>query len=257
MTAVELAFDDTGGRGEPVLLAHAIGTDRHMWDEVAARLRPAWRVIRIDARGHGASPVPKRPYTLEALAADAVGVLDRLAIERAHWIGLSMGGMVGQAVALGHPRRLRRLVIANSTAAYGRDGPAMWSARVQAVEEGGLEAIARTVEARYFSEGFRRDRPDVVARSMERFLATPRQGYLGCCDAIAALEYSALLPRIEAPTLVIAGGADLATPVAMSEAMARAIPGARLALIAGAAHLSAVEDPAEFARLVEDFLRAS
>ena len=254
MTGVELAFDDSGGPGEPVLLAHAIGTDRRMWNEVAAHLQPAWRLIRIDARGHGASPVPARPYALEALAADAAGVLDRLGIERAHWVGLSMGGMLGQAMALEHPGRLRRLVIANSTSAYGPEGPAMWRARAKAVEEGGLQVIAAAVEARYFSEGFRREHPEVVARVMERFLATPREGYLGCCDAIAALDYAARLRGVAARTLVIAGGADVGTPPAMSEAMARAIPGARLAIIHGAAHLSAVERPGEFANLVAAFL---
>lgn len=254
MRAVDLAFEDGGGRGEPVLLAHAIGTDRRMWDPVAALLPPRLRLIRIDARGHGASPVPPRPYSLEALADDAARLLDRLGIERAHWVGLSMGGMAGQAMALAHPDRLASLVIANSTSAYGPDGPATWRARIEAVEKGGLEAIAKTVEARYFSEAFRRDRADVVADVMQRFLATPRDGYLGCCEAIAGLDYTAHLPRIAAPTLVIAGEADAGTPPAMSEAMARAIPGARLAVIPGAAHLSAVEKPREFARLLEGFL---
>lgn len=253
MTAVDLAFDDTGGTGEPVVLAHAIGTDRRMWDEVAAALAPR-RVVRIDARGHGASPVPPRPYSLDQLAADAVRVLDRLGVARAHWVGLSMGGMVGQAFALSHPGRLARLVIANSTSAYGPEGPANWRARIRAVEEGGLAAIAPAVEARYFSEAFRRERPEEVRKVMGRFLASPVQGYLGCCDAIANLDFSANLPRIGAPTLVIAGSGDVGAPPAMSEAMVRGIPGARLAIIQGAAHLSAVEKPAEFARLLRDFL---
>ena len=130
----------------------------------------------------------------------------------------------------------------------------MWQARARAVEEGGLAAIREATAARYFSEGFRARNAAQVDAVMQRFLETPAEGYLGCCDAIAELDFSAALERIAAPTLVIAGEADAGTPVAMSEALARAIPRARLAVIPGAAHLSAAESPAGFARLVEEFL---
>jgi 3-oxoadipate enol-lactonase len=237
-----------------VLLAHAIGCDHRMWDALAAALAPRHRVIRIDARGHGRSPVPPRPYTLAAMADDARSVLDRLGIERTHWVGLSMGGMVGQAFALAHGDRLGKLVLANTTSSYGPEGPAMWTARRKLVAEGGMEAILDMVSARYFSGAFREQHPDIVATVMERFARTPAEGYLGCCDAIAELEFTQALSRIRAPTLVVAGEVDTGTPVAMSRAMAERIPGARLAIIAGAAHLSAVEKPAEFAALVGDFL---
>jgi 3-oxoadipate enol-lactonase len=130
----------------------------------------------------------------------------------------------------------------------------MWEARAKLVEEGGVAAIRDMVAARYFGEDFRAAQPAVVDRVMQRFAATPKEGYLGCCDAIAALDYSRDLGRIAAPTLVIAGAADAGTPPAMSEAIARAIPGAKLAVIPGAAHLSAVEKPEEFNALVRDFL---
>jgi 3-oxoadipate enol-lactonase len=253
VTPVELYFEDSGGAGAPVLMAHAIGCDHRMWEELAGRLAKRQRVIAIDVRGHGRSPVAPRPYSLEALADDARAVLDRLGIAKARWVGLSMGGMIGQAFALRHPGRLERLVIANSTSSYGPQGPAMWQARAKLVADGGLAAIRDTVAARYFSEPFRAAHPAVVAKVMERFLETPAQGYLGCCDAISRLDFSADLGRIRARTLVIAGGADAGTPPEMSEAMAAKIPGARLAVIAGAAHLSSVEKPEEFAALVEGF----
>ena len=254
MTAVALHALDTGGPGEAVVLSHAIGLDHRMWDALVAALRPRYRVVVPDTRGHGASPVPARPYTLAQLAADAAALLDRLGIVRAHWVGLSMGGMVGQAFALSHPQRLGRLVLANTTSSYGPDGKANWQARIRLVEDGGLAAIRDAVEQRYFSESFRRRQPGVVRETMARFMETSAQGYLGCCDAIAELDFSKDLARIAAPTLVIAGGADVGTPVAMSEALAAGIPGARLAVLEDAAHLAAVEEPDAFAAWVSGFL---
>lgn len=254
MRPVDLHCVDSGGDGEAVLLAHAIGCDHRMWDELAPVLARRFRVLRVDARGHGRSPVPKRPYSLQELAADAVHVLDRLGIQRAHWVGLSMGGMIGQAFALQHPDRLDRLVLANTTSSYGAEGPAMWEARAKAVSAGGVAAIKDLAMTRYFSDEFRERHADVVAIVGQRFLKTPAEGYIGCCDAIRNLDFSEDLAAIHARTLVIAGEKDAGTPPAMSEIIASRIPGATLAVIPGAAHLSAVEKPAEFNALVRDFL---
>lgn len=254
MSAVELFCADSGGSGEAVVLAHAIGCDHRMWEAVGAALAPRWRVLAIDARGHGRSPVPPRPYSLAAMADDARRVLDRLGIERAHWVGLSMGGMVGQAFALAHPARLRKLVLANTTSAYGPEGRPNWDNRIRLVSEGGLGAIREMVTARYFSPAFASSHRDIVDRVMGRFMQTPAEGYLGCCEAIRELDFSGSLGRIRASTLVIAGELDQGTPPAMSRAIADGIPGARMAVIPGASHLSAVEKPTEFAALVRDFL---
>jgi 3-oxoadipate enol-lactonase len=256
LSACELFFVDSGGGGQPVALAHAIGCDHRMWDALAARLASRFRVIRFDARGHGASPVPPRPYSLDDLAEDALALLDRLGVEKVHWVGLSMGAMIGMAFALAYPERLGRLVLANTTSSYGPEGRAMWQARAKAVEDGGLEAIESLVMARYFSDDFRASNPQAVALASKRFLATPMEGYLGCCDAIAELDFTRDLGRIHNRTLAIAGALDAGTPPAMSQAIAERIPGARLAVIAGAAHLSAAEKPEEFATLVESFLLA-
>jgi 3-oxoadipate enol-lactonase len=254
MSAVKLFRRDLGGPGPAVVLVHAIGCDHRMWESLERALAPAHRVVSVDVRGHGRSPVPPRPYTLDGLADDIVAVLDELGVERAHYVGLSMGGMIGQALALRHPRRLARLVIANSTSTYGPDGPKNWQARARMVEEGGLEAIREMVASRYFSDAFRASHPQVVESVMSRFVQTPREGYLGCCDAIGPLDFSASLGNITAPTLVIAGELDAGTPPAMSEAIARAIPGARLTVIPGAAHLAAVEAPEAFDAAVTRFL---
>jgi 3-oxoadipate enol-lactonase len=256
MSAVDLHCEDSGGRGEAVLLAHAIGCDRRMWEDLVPALSARHRVIAIDARGHGRSPLPKRPWSLEDMADDAARLLDRLAIGRAHWVGLSMGGMVGQAFALRHPARLAKLVLANTTSSYGPEGRPNWDNRIRLVSEGGLAAIRDLVAARYFAPDFIAEHADVVARVMARFMETPAEGYLGCCEAIRELDYAAALARIAAPTLVVAGELDPGTPVSMARVMAEGIPGARLAVIPGASHLSVVEKPAEFAALVADFLAA-
>jgi 3-oxoadipate enol-lactonase len=242
------------GRGDAVVLVHAIGCDLGMWDDLAPALAEHFRVVRVDVRGHGASPVPPRPYSLGQLAGDVAAALDRLGIERAHWVGLSMGGMIGQAFALAHGTRLGRLVLANTTSSYGADGRKMWEARAKAVEEGGMAAITDLAMTRYFSDEFRERHLEAVDRVRSRFLSTDPAGYIGCCDAIRDLDFTSQLSRIKAPTLVIAGEKDAGTPAAMSDAIAQRIPGARLAVIPGAAHLSAIEKPAQFNALVRDFL---
>ena len=242
------------GGGDCVLLVHAIGMDHRMWDDLAPFLARDFRVVRVDLRGHGKSPVAPRPYSLEALADDLVAVLDRHDVSRAHYVGLSLGGMIGQAFALEHSDRLGRLVLANTTSSYGPEGRPMWQARAKAVEGGGLAAIKDLVMSRYFSDAFRAEQPRAVEEAARRFLQTPAQGYLGCCDAIADLDFTRDLSRIHARTLVIAGEKDAGTPPSMSETLAARIPGARLTVLPGAAHLSAVEKPAEFNALVRDFL---
>ena len=247
-------FTDGGGAGEAVLLVHAIGCDHRMWDGLAEALSPRFRVLRMDVRGHGASAVTPRPYSLDQLADDARDVLDALKIEKAHWVGLSMGGMIGQAFALRHPKRLCKLVLANTTSSYGAQGPEMWAARARAVGEGGMSAIKEIAMQRYFTDDFRASHSDIVDRIGDGFLATDPAGYIACCDAIRDLDFTGDLHRIQAPTLVIAGEKDVGTPVSMSEAIAKAIPGATLSVIKGAAHLSALENPEAFNRLVSDFL---
>jgi 3-oxoadipate enol-lactonase len=249
-------FHVEAGHGDPVVLVHAIGCDHRMWDSLAAALAPRYRVVRVDVRGHGQSPVPAGEYSLEALAGDVLAVLDGLGIGKAHWVGLSMGGMIGQAFAIHHADRLGRLVLANTTSSYGADGPKMWEARMKAVREGGMAAIADLVMQRYFSDDFRASRPEVVAKVKERVLTTPAKGYLSCCAAIRDLDFTRDLSSIRARTLVIAGGHDAGTPVAMSQVIVDRIPGAQLAVMADAAHLSAVEKPEAFNALVQDFLAA-
>jgi 3-oxoadipate enol-lactonase len=237
-----------------VVLSHALGCDLDMWDALANRLAADCRVIAYDHRGHGASDAPPGPYTMAELADDAARLLRELDSGPVVWVGLSMGGMVGQELTLRHPALVAGLVIANSTSGYPDAARAMWQERIATVEAQGVEAIADAVMGRYFHEGFRQDQPATVARFRRRVAGTRAAGYAACCAAVAQVDTTGRLAQIGVPVLVIAGALDAGTPPAMSERIAAEVPGARLETIEAASHLSAIEQPARFAALVEDFL---
>jgi 3-oxoadipate enol-lactonase len=239
-----------------IVLAHALGCDLTMWDDLANELAQEHRVLCYDQRGHGSSSAPTGPYTMGELADDAARLLRELGAGPVVWIGLSLGGMVGQELALRHPELVAQLVVANSTSGYPDEAQAIWRQRIDAVRAGGIEAVADAVMARYFDDDFRAAHPATVARFRRRLVTTDPDAYIACCAAVAGVDTAARLPQIAVPTLVIAGVNDTGTPLAMSELLAERIPGARLAVVAHASHLSAIEQPREFAALVMRFLLA-
>lgn len=236
------------------VLSHALGCDASLWDELANALAAQHRVICYDHRGHGDSDAPPGPYTMAALAQDAERLLGELQLGPVVWVGLSLGGMVGQELALRHPERLQALVIANSSSGYGHEGRSVWHQRIEAIEHGGLEAIADGAMQRWFSEAFRQTQPAAVARWRRRVVSTPVAGYLGASHAVMHVDTTSRLPQIGVPTLVIAGSLDQGTPLAMSQTIAQAVPGARLVVLEGAAHLSVLEQPGAFEAAVRDFI---
>ena len=239
---------------QTVVLSHALGCDMDMWDGLANALAADCRVICYDHRGHGGSDAPPGPYTMAELADDAARLLDELDTGPVVWVGLSMGGMVGQELALRHPRLVAALVVANSTSGYPEAARAMWSERIAKVEREGVEAIADAVMGRYFDDAFRAANPATVARFRRRVASTDAVGYAGCCAAVAGVDTTGRLARIAVPTLVIAGERDAGTPPAMSETIAAGVEDARLAVIPDATHLSAIEQPARFNGLVREFV---
>ena len=238
-----------------IVLAHALGCDMGMWDALANLLAEDCRVITYDQRGHGGSAAPAGPYAMAELADDAARLLRELDSGPVCWIGLSMGGMVGQDLALRHPSLVAALVIANSTSSYADEARAMWHARIASVQAGGLEAIADAVMGRYFHDAFRNAQAATVARFRQRLVTTDVQGYVGCCHAVANVDTTARLGQIDVPTLVIAGALDAGTPPAMSHVLAQRIANARLVELQDASHLSAVEQGAAFAAAVTEFLQ--
>ena len=240
-----------------VVLSHALGCDLTMWDSLANALAADCRVIAYDHRGHGASDAPAHDgngYAMAELADDAARLLRELDTGPVVWVGLSMGGMVGQELALRHPALVGALVLANTTSGYPDTARALWRQRIDTVREQGVDAIADAVMARYFHEDFRAAHPAVVARFRERLVTTGVDGYAGCCAAVGAVDTGARIGSIGVPALVIAGELDQGTPVEMARTLQAGIPGARLELLAQASHLSAIEQPQAFAAAVAGFI---
>ena len=237
--------------GPVLMLAHALGQDHAMWDPQAADLSTRFRVLRYDIRGHGASDVTPGDYRIEQLAADALALADALGIDRFAFCGLSLGGMIGQAIALRAPHRLTGLVLANSSP---RPDAAGMEKRRQAVLSEGMAAVSDTVMGRFFSPPLLAGSPPAVARSRRTLLSTNPIGYAGCCAAIRDMDLTASLPQIKVPVLIIGGDRDVSLPWSgHGEILAREIPGARV-LHLDTAHLSNLESPRSFTSALWDFL---
>ena len=240
---IDLYCELSGPAGAPVIaFSNSIGSTLAMWDAQVAALAGRYRCLRYDARGHGRSKTVDAPATIADLADDLAGLLAALDIGRAHVVGLSLGGMTAQAFALAHPERLDRLALLATTARMA--SPADWDDRARRVRRDGLGWLAdATMTPRWFTAGFAAAHPDIVAPVRRRFLATDPVGYAVACGAIARLDLLPQLGAIAAPTLVMVGADDPATPPAMAEAIRAGIPEAELVVVPRAAHLLAVERP--------------
>jgi 3-oxoadipate enol-lactonase len=237
--------------GPTLMLSNSLGSTMQMWEPQMRALTQVFRVIRYDRRGHGKSGVPPGPYSMERFGRDALAILDDLNIEKTHWCGLSMGGMVGQWLAASAPERFGKIILAN-TACYYAD-PTNWYNRIKAVKEGGIKAVADTVIATWLSAEFREREPQITANLKAMLVASPVAGYIACCEVLSTLDQRALLAKIKSPTLVIAGRHDMSTPVAAGEYIRSQIPGASLTIL-DAAHISNVEQPHAFTDAVVGFL---
>jgi 3-oxoadipate enol-lactonase len=238
--------------GPPLLFSNSLGTNLHMWDAQAAEaVGLGFRVIRYDARGHGKSEAPKGPYTLARLADDVIDLLDALKIKTTAFCGISMGGMTGIRIGKNNPRRLSRVALCN-TAAYMAPRE-MWEQRIEAVTKNGMKAVVDGVVERWFTPTFRAEHPHQVARIRDMLSSTNPVGYTGCCAAIRDMDERDFLGTIEASALVVIGAHDPATTPDKGRYIAERIPGGR-AEVLDAAHLSNIERPQEFNRLVFGFL---
>jgi 3-oxoadipate enol-lactonase len=242
---IQLHYELTGPADRPVvLLSNSLGTRPEMWDPQMQALTRRYRVLRYDSRGHGRSDAPDGPYTIEMLADDAVGLLDALEIERVHFCGLSMGGMVGQVLGARHGDRLVTLALCST--ACRLPPRELWDERIRLVSASGMAAIADAVVERWFTEAYRRE-PTVQLERMKRMiLETPAHGYAACCAAIRDMDLGNLIPAITVPTLVIVGEDDPATPPQKAEEIQSLIPGAQLEVFPDAAHLLNIEQDVVF-----------
>ena len=250
---IRLVYQLDGPADAPVLLfVNSLGTDLRMWEPQVAALAEQFRVLRYDSRGHGRSDAPPGSYTLERLALDALALLDALDVERADICGLSLGGMVALWLAIHRPERIRRAVFANTAARI--DTVEGWNARVEAVQAGGMAGIHDGVLGRFLSADFRQRNPEQTRTVGEMLLATPPHGYIASCATLRDADLGYLASTVEAPSLVIGGEFDEATPPAQAEDLHAAIVPSELMVIPGVAHLSNVEWPDLFNRRVLDHL---
>lgn len=242
MSAVALHHRLSGPPGAPVVvLTGSLGTDLSMWEPQATALATRFRVLQVDLRGHGGSPVPAGPYSIADLGGDLLALLNHLSVDSASLCGLSIGGMISLWVAAHAPARVQRLAVCCTTAYFGPEVSHAYRERAGLVRAQGLTAVADGALERWFTPAFAARHPDVVGRLREGLLAVPREGYAGCCEALADLDLRPDLAAITAPTLVLAGEEDPATPPEHGRAIASAIPEAEFELVACAAHLASVE----------------
>jgi 3-oxoadipate enol-lactonase len=238
-----------------VVLSHSLATNLSMWDPQAEALAADRRVLRYDTRGHGGTDVVAGPYTLGALAEDAFALLEALGVPRVHFVGLSMGGMIGQLLALQHPEKLRSLVLCDTTSRIPPEARATWDERIRTAETQGMEPHVEPTIGRWFTAPFLARRPSVVDAVRGMIRATDARGYASCCHAIKALDLTDRLSAIRVPTLVVVGQDDVGTPVAASRAIHERIPGSKLVVIPSASHLSNLEQPEAFNEALLSFLR--
>lgn len=247
-----IAWRYDGPEDAPVLvLSNSLGTDMGMWEPQLATFSARFRVLRYDQRGHGRSDAPAGAYSMDRLGRDVVELLDLLGHDSVHFCGLSLGGMVGQWLGIREPQRLGRLILANTSSFMGP--PSAWDARIETVSNCGMASVAQASVERWFTADFRMDYQEAIEPVRQMLLDTSSGGYAGCCAAIRDMDMRRAVQLIQAPTLIIGGNLDPATPPPHSDALADTIPDAKLVMLE-AAHLSNIECPEHFRNAILSFL---
>jgi 3-oxoadipate enol-lactonase len=242
------------GEGPWLTMSHSLACDLHMWDPQMALLKPKFKVLRFDTRGHGQSSAPAGEYTLEQLADDVKGLFDALGIRQTHWVGLSMGGMIGQAFALKYPGIFQSMVLADTTSRRPPEAAKMWGERIEIANTKGMDALVESTLARWFTEPYRKSRKDVIDRIADGIRRTPVNGFAGCCHAISKVDYLDRLKELRIPALVIVGEHDHGTPPEAARLIHQNLSGSEFKVIPSAAHLSNVEQTQVFNDAMMGFL---
>jgi 3-oxoadipate enol-lactonase len=250
---IDIAYRIDGPADAPVVvMSNSLMSNLQMWDDTVPSLTDRYRVLRYDTRGHGQSPVTPAPYSIALLAADLVGLMDALGIAKAHLVGLSMGGMICQFVGAHHPDRVLSLSLCDT--ASEMPPRTMWEERFATARAQGLEGLVENTIKRWFVSTFTAAQPEKIAAVKAMILGTAVEGYIGCGSAVRDMAQTTMLLEIKAPTLVLVGRQDPACTVEQATVLHRVIDGSRMEIIENAAHLSNIEQPAEFNRLVRGFI---
>jgi 3-oxoadipate enol-lactonase len=241
------------GEGPWLTLSHSLASNMSMWSPQMPLLTKHFKVLRFDTRGHGQSSAPIDPYTLDELALDAYELLQSLAIERTHWLGLSMGGMIGQTLVLKYPQLFHSLVLADTTSKRPDNAKQMWGERIAKAKAQGMLAMVDSTLARWFEEDYRKANPIIIQEISEGITSTSVNGFAGCCEAISHINTFDRLHEITCPTLIMVGENDHGTPPHMAKAMKEKIPDASFFEIPNAGHISNVEQSAIFNQHLMNF----
>ena len=252
---ITMHYQLDGPANAPVVtLSHSLATNLSMWDPQIPALTARYRVLRYDTRGHGGTDAPEGVYSLEQLAEDARALLQALGIPQTHFIGLSMGGMIGQVLGIQSPQILQSLVLCDTSSRVVACNRPVWEERIRLAQREGMEPHVEPTIGRWFTAPFREQRPDVLDPVRTMIRATKPAGYIGCCHAIAALDLTDRLPSVRVPTLIIVGEEDPGTPVAASRTIHEQIRDSELVVLKSASHLSNLEQPEAFNQAVTAFL---
>ena len=252
---IEMGYALSGDMDKPVvMLSHSLASSMDMWNPQLDILNSHFKVLRYDTRGHGGTDAPEGAYTIEGLAQDAIALLDHLEIRTVHFVGLSMGGMIGQCLALNHADRLKSLALCDTAAEIPEAAKPIWEERITAAQTNGMQSLAPGTLERWFTPPFLKQNPPEVELVRQQILATPAAGFVGCSQAIRRLNYLERLSDVKLPTLIVVGKDDPGTPVAASEAIHARIAGSKLVVLPDAAHLSNIEQADRFNRALMDFL---
>lgn len=251
----EINFEIEGPEGAPaVTFSHSLAASLDMWEIQVATMKDAYRVLRLDTRGHGKSSVPPGPCTMGTLSDDVIGLLDHLNIQQTHFVGLSMGGMIGQVLAIRYPHRLKKLILCDTTGRVPSETAPVWKERIQTAEEQGMSALAEETLERWLSEEFRRTERGITERIRNMIIETPIPGYVACSGAISQFDVLEELPKVTAPTLIMVGEKDPGTPVSAAEAIHERIQGSELVVVPEALHLTNIEKAQFFTEKLLTFL---
>lgn len=255
VNGVRIHYRLEGAETAPIItLSHSLATDLTMWDPQMAALLQAHRVLRYDTRGHGRTEITSGPYTLDMLADDAVALLEALQIKKTVFMGISMGGMIGQVLGLKAPGLLSGLVLCDTSSRIPEEAKPVWDGRIETVQKEGMESQVATTLERWFTPAFRAERPDIVKKISAMIRTTDPRGYIGCSHAIRELDLTGKISAIRTPVLILVGEEDPGTPVSASKVIHDKISGSELVILKDAAHLSNIEQSEAFNKALLEFL---
>ena len=253
---IQMNYELSGKKGAPVLvLSHSLSASLLMWNPQMDALNPCFQVLRYDIRGQGNSDVTPGPYTMELLAKDVIGLLDALNINRAHFVGLSIGGMIGQGLALNHAHRLQSLALCDTASVVPPEAQPLWQERINKILSKGMEALLDETIERWFTPALLKQGSPMLEVIRKQILATDVAGYIGCAEAIRKLNYLNRLSEIKLPTLIMVGEDDPGTPASASQAIHERISNSKLVILPSARHISNVEQTEAFNFALLNFLK--